>query len=51
MGGKRKSIVLIFCLDEYDDFRAMMMPYCWMRLNQEYFIPVARDESRPDIVS
>lgn len=41
-----------FCDDEYDAFRAMAMPYAyevstWL---QKYFIPVAKDESRPDVV-
>lgn len=51
-GKKKKIHVVDFCHDEYDRLRAMMMPYAydlsvWL---QEYFIPLAKDESRPDVV-
>uniref|UniRef100_A0A7S3Q227 Sulfotransferase domain-containing protein n=1 Tax=Chaetoceros debilis TaxID=122233 RepID=A0A7S3Q227_9STRA len=41
-----------FCSDKYDKIRAKMMPIAyevavWM---QDYFIPLARDESRTDVV-
>ena len=48
-GGSKKTD---FCEDKYDDFRAKMMPIAyevamWMQI---YFIPLARNSSRPDVV-
>jgi hypothetical protein len=47
-GQGKKIHAVDFCLDEYDDFRSMIMPYAfelseWI---QKYFIPVSNDESR-----
>jgi hypothetical protein len=53
MDGERKSMRLIYsCLDEYDDFRSMIVPYAfelseWI---QKYFIPVSNDESRSNVL-
>ena len=52
-GSTSKSITNVnFCDDEYDNFRAKMMPIAynvsvWL---QDYFIPIAKDESRSDVV-
>jgi hypothetical protein len=48
--GKGKNYTL--CIPSYDDFRAALMPYSyelskWM---QKYFLPVAKDQNRPDVV-
>lgn len=48
--GKGKNYTL--CTPYYDDFRAALMPYSyelseWM---QKYFLPVAKDQHRPDVV-
>eukprot|EP00559_Dactyliosolen_fragilissimus_P007719 CAMPEP_0184859434 /NCGR_PEP_ID=MMETSP0580-20130426/4439_1 /TAXON_ID=1118495 /ORGANISM="Dactyliosolen fragilissimus" /LENGTH=342 /DNA_ID=CAMNT_0027356065 /DNA_START=162 /DNA_END=1190 /DNA_ORIENTATION=+ len=50
-GGKKKTCI-DFCNEQYDLFRSMMMPYAyemsvWL---QDYFIPVAKNENRPDVV-
>jgi hypothetical protein len=49
---KEPSVFTDFCEDQYDLFRAMMMPSAyelsvWL---QEYFLPVAMDDNRPDVV-
>ncbi len=46
------KVDLNLCVEEYDDFRALMMIYSyelavWL---QEYFIPLARDAGRTDVV-
>jgi len=46
-GRSNNNLSIDFCEERMDDFRAMMMPYAyelsiWM---QDYFIPVAKDES------
>jgi hypothetical protein len=50
--GKNRDLEVDFCIDKYDDFRAKMMPMSyevavWL---QEYFIPLAKNESRTDVV-
>jgi len=50
--GKNRDLEVDFCIDKYDDFRAKMMPMAyevaiWL---QEYFIPLAKNESRTDVV-
>lgn len=49
---KAKTVFTDFCQDKYDSFRAMMMPNAyelsvWL---QEYFLPVAMDDDRPDVI-
>jgi len=49
---KEPSVFTDFCEDQYDLFRALMMPNAyelsvWL---QEYFLPVAMDDNRPDVV-
>lgn len=51
-GGKKTQNKRDFCDDEYDNFRALMMPYAydlsvWL---QNYFIPLGKNESRLDVV-
>jgi hypothetical protein len=52
-GAKGKNLTqLDLCHPNYDSFRAKMMPYSyelsvWL---QQYFLPVARDPSRHDVV-
>jgi len=50
--GKNRDLEVDFCIDKYDDFRAKMMPMSyevavWL---QEYLIPLAKNESRTDVV-
>ena len=50
--GKNRSLEVDFCIDKYDDFRAKMMPIAyevgtWL---QDYFLPLAKNESRTDVV-
>jgi len=50
--GKNRSLEIDFCHDNYDAFRAKMMPISyevamWLQL---YLLPVARNKSRVDVV-
>ena len=49
--GKSRGLEINFCDDKYDNFRAMMMPISynvsvWL---QEFFLPLAKNESRTDV--
>lgn len=50
--GKRKEFELNFCDEKYDDFRALLMPesYDLSTWLQQYFLPVARDPHRTDVI-
>jgi hypothetical protein len=50
--GKNRSMEYDFCEDRFDKFRAAMMPISfevgtWL---QKYFIPLAKNKSRTDVV-
>ena len=51
-GQANKIHAVGFCLDEYDGFRSMIMPYAYELSEwiQKYFIPVANDESKSNVV-
>lgn len=50
--GRHPELEIDFCDEKYDSFRALMMPdsYDLSTWLQEYFIPLAKDKSRTDVV-